>query len=167
MSNDIVLVNPNNKKQVYAAVSDSLVGIEPPLWTALLASVLREQGFSVSIIDADAENLDAQETAGKILAEQPLLVGLGAIGSNPSAASTPKMAAVRAVGTLLKERSPDLPIIVYGIHPSGLPEQTLREEPVDFLCRGEAFIPVLELLKRIKRGDKARTMTSRAVVSTR
>ncbi|MEW5895577.1 MAG: radical SAM protein [Candidatus Omnitrophota bacterium] len=153
MSRDVVLVNPSNKKQVYATVSDSLVGIEPPLWTALLAAFLKERGFSVAIIDADAENYSPEETADRVLEYDPLLVGLGAIGSNPSAASTPKMAAVRAVGQLLKQRAPDLRSIIYGIHPSGLPEQTLREEPVDFLCRGEAFFPFAEFLKRLKKGD--------------
>jgi len=152
MSVDIILVNPNNKKQVYGPLSETLAGIEPPLWTALLAAVLREQGFTVALIDAEALNLDAPETVREILSYDPLLVGLGAIGSNPSAASTPKMAALRSVAQGLKDQRPNITILAYGIHPSGLPEQTLREEPVDVVCRGEAFGPVAALLHRMKGG---------------
>ena len=150
---DIVLVNPSNKKQVYGKLSETLAGVEPPLWSALLAAILREQGFSVALIDSDAMNESPEETARQILAFDPLLVGLGAIGSNPSAASTPKMAAVRAVAQRVKEYSPDLNIVAYGIHPSGLPERTLQEEPVDFVCCGEAFVPVAQLLEKIKAGE--------------
>ena len=54
MSIDVVLVNPNNKKAMFDNLS-SLASSEPPLWTALLGAYLREKGFGVKIIDADAE----------------------------------------------------------------------------------------------------------------
>jgi radical SAM superfamily enzyme YgiQ (UPF0313 family) len=40
--------------------------------------------------------------------------------------------------------------MAFGIHPSALPERTLREEGVDFVCKGEAFYPAFELLKHLK-----------------
>ncbi len=147
---DVVLVNPSNKKQVYGKLSEKLAGIEPPLWTGLLAAFLREQGFEVRIIDADAEGWGPQETVTKILEYKPVLLGLGAIGSNPSAASTPKMAAIRSVLTLLKDQDTSFKTILYGIHPSALPEQTLQDELADFVCRGESFFPFTELLHLLK-----------------
>lgn len=152
MSNkDVILINPSNKRQMYGGLSETLIGIEPPLWIGLLAGFLREQGFSVEIINADAQNFGAEETVQRILEQEPLLVGLGAIGANPSASSTPKMVGVRYILELLKQKRSYAKTFVWGIHPSALPEQTLRNESVDFVVRGEAFYPVLELLKQLKK----------------
>lgn len=147
---DIVLINPNNKKEAYGVLGEGFAGIEPPLWIGLLAAVLRDKGYQVKIIDADAENWGAKETVAEIERLNPLLVGIGAIGSNPSAGSTPKMIGVRHILTLIKEKELSCKTFVYGIHASGLPERTLREEGCDFVIRGEAFYPVAELLAALK-----------------
>ncbi len=147
---DIVLVNPSNKKKAYGRLADTLAGIEPPLWIGLLAGFLREGGFSVAIIDADAEDLGAEDVADRIIKMRPLLVALGAIGSNPSASSTPKMGAIRLLMGTFRERGVKARTMAFGIHPSALPERTLREEGFDFVCQGEAFYPTRDLLKALK-----------------
>jgi radical SAM superfamily enzyme YgiQ (UPF0313 family) len=147
---DLLLVNPSNRSQVYGALSSNLSAVEPPLWTGLLAAFVRQQGFCVEIIDAEALGLTAQDVAQKIIEYNPLLVGIAAIGANPSASSTPKMAAVNKLLNMLKEKSPRLKTFIYGIHPSALPEQTLIEERTDFICRGECFYTVSKLMHKIK-----------------
>lgn len=149
---DLLLVNPSNKGKVYGKLGPSLSGIEPPIWTGLIAAFIREKGFSVRIIDADALEWDPEYTAEKIIEYNPLLAGIGAVGANPSASSTPKMEAVSRILNILKDKSSDIKTLVYGIHPSALPERTLTEEPVDFVCRGECFNTVLELLEMLKSG---------------
>ncbi|MBC8456922.1 MAG: B12-binding domain-containing radical SAM protein, partial [Deltaproteobacteria bacterium] len=47
---------------------------------------------------------------------------------------------------------PDVRIVIGGHHCSAIPERTLREEPVDFVIKGEGFFPTVELLKRLKEG---------------
>ncbi len=147
---DLLLVNPSNRKEAYGALCDSFSAIEPPLWTALVAAFVREKGFSVKTIDGDVDNLSTEYIAEKIYKYNPLLAGISAIGANPSASSTPKMAAASIVLNILKEKSPRIKTFLYGIHPSALPEKTLKEEPVDYILRGECFYSVLELLKAIK-----------------
>lgn len=150
---DIVLINPSNKKAMYGKLSKSLAGIEPPLWIGLLAAFFRDKGFSVKIIDADAESFGAVETVEEIIKYDPVLIAIGAIGANPSASSTPKMLGVRHILELLKEKNIKMKTLTYGIHPGALPERTLREEGVDFVCCGEAFHPVAELLAQLKTGE--------------
>ena len=59
---DLLLVNPGARKQVYGGLGSSLSGIEPPLWCGLIASFIREHGYSVKIIDAEAgEDLDKMD----------------------------------------------------------------------------------------------------------
>ena len=130
----------------------SLASSEPPLWTALLGAYLREKGFGVKIIDADAEGWGPEETVEKILEYDPKLIGIGAVGANPSASSTPKMPAARSVLNLLKAKKSQATTVLFGIHPGALPERTLREESVDFVCRGEVLKPMAELLTQIKSG---------------
>ena len=81
---DLVLVNPGSHKQVYGKLASTLKGIEPPLWCALIAAYVREQGYSVKIIDAEVEKWSPEFTAEKIIEYNPFLTGVIAIGSNPS-----------------------------------------------------------------------------------
>ena len=150
---DLLLINPCARKQVYGKLSFLLSGIEPPLWCGLIAVFIRKHGYSVKIIDAEAENWSPEYTAEKIADYNPLLAGIIVLGSNPSAAFTPKMTATSKLLTALKKKAPHIKTILGGLHPSALPEQTLREEKSDFVFQGEGLYAVLELLDVLK-GNK-------------
>lgn len=152
---DLLLVNPSNRKQMYGSLGLSFSGVEPPLWTGLIAAFIREKGFSVKILDVDAEGWTPKHAAEKIIELNPLLAGISAMGTNPSASSTPKMPAVSKVLNIIDDKAPHIKTFLYGIHPSALPERTLEEEPVDFICRGECFYTVLKLLDALKADKKA------------
>lgn len=151
---DLVLVNPNNKKAMFGPLSE-LASSEPPLWIGLTAGFLRSKGFGIRIIDADAEGWGPEETMQEIAKVDPLVVAVGALGANPSASSTPKMPASRSLLELLKVQAPQIKTILFGIHPASLPEKTLQEEAVDYVCRGEAFSPFMQLLNAIKSANKS------------
>ena len=70
---DIVLIKANNQKKIYQNLSQDFTGVEPPLWLALTAAFLREQGFSVAALDAEADNLNTAETVQKVQALNPVL----------------------------------------------------------------------------------------------
>ncbi|MDI6686764.1 MAG: radical SAM protein [Desulfobacterales bacterium] len=151
---DVLLINPSSQKQVYGKLGDSLAACEPPIWTALLAAFIREKGYLVKIMDADAEGWSPEHTADKIVKYNPLLVGISAIGANPSASSTPKMPAISQLLNILHNKPSNIKTFLYGIHPSALPERTLREETVDFICRGECFYTVPMLVDALKSNKK-------------
>lgn len=150
---DLLLINPGNRSQTYGKLGVSLAGIEPPIWCALIAAYVKEKGFSAEIIDADAENLSPTEVAGRIVERNPLLADILVLGTNPSASSTPKMTAVTETLAALKEKAPALKTILGGLHPSALPEQTLQETKTDYICRGEGFYTVVQLLGLLKSGS--------------
>ncbi|MBA7648252.1 Anaerobic magnesium-protoporphyrin IX monomethyl ester cyclase [subsurface metagenome] len=156
---DLVLVNPGSGAQVYGTLGSSLSGIEPPLWAGLIAAFIRQHGYSVKIIDAEAENWGPEHTAEKIGEYHPLLAGIIVLGSNPSASSTPKMTAAGEVATALREKAPHIKTIFSGLHPSALPERTLREEEADFVCQGEGFYTFLQLLEVLKSGKESTDYT--------
>lgn len=151
---DLVLVNPGSRTQVYGKLGSSLAGIEPPLWAGLTAAFIRNHNYSVKIIDAEAENWNPDYTAEKIAEYNPYLADIVVLGSNPSASSTPKMTAAGEVIRALKKKAPYIRTILSGLHPSAVPELTLREEEVDFVCQGEGFYTILQLLELLKSGRK-------------
>jgi len=149
---DLLLVNPGARAQVYGKLGVSLSGIEPPLWCGLIAGFIRNKGYCVKILDAEGENLSPEETAEKIADLKPALAGIIVLGSNPSAASTPKMTAAGETLALLKKKAPYIRTLLGGLHPSALPERTLKEEEVDFVCEGEGFYTILHLLESLLSG---------------
>lgn len=149
---DLLLVNPGNRSQMYGKMELQLPGVEPPLLTGLIASFIRDKGFSTEIIDADAQGWEPEYTAQIIAGYKPLVTGIGILGPNPSVSSTPKMAAASDILNALKVKRVETKTFVYGIHPSALPERTLRDEAVDFVCKGEPFYTISELLETLKSG---------------
>lgn len=147
---ELVLVNPGSRAQVYGKLGSTLAGIEPPLWAGLIAAFVRQQGHSVRILDAEAENLSPEDTAEQVAQYHPLLADIVVLGSNPSASSTPKMTAAGEVAQALKGKAPHIKTIFSGLHPSAVPERTLREEAADFVCQGEGFHTILKLLEALK-----------------
>lgn len=54
MSLDLCLVTPPNRNQVYQGLSANLAAIEPPVWSGLIAEMMRARGYSVRMIDGEA-----------------------------------------------------------------------------------------------------------------
>ncbi|MBF0522069.1 MAG: cobalamin-dependent protein [Candidatus Omnitrophica bacterium] len=146
---DIVLIKPNNQKKVFQALSEDFSGIEPPLWLILMAAYLRESGATVSVIDAEAENLSVEETIERAVTLKPVLVSVVVSGTNPSA-STINMPGAGLFLQEIKKVAQDIPTVLCGLHPSALPEQTMKEEAADFVVEGEGFTTHLELVAALK-----------------
>src|SRR5437868_4913525 len=99
---DIVLINPCSRGQVYQSLGCELSAVENPVWAGLIATFCLHQGFSVEIIDAEAEGLDSSEVAERLDHLQPLLAVVVVYGHQPSA-STQSMTGVRSVCLAIKE----------------------------------------------------------------
>lgn len=148
---DIVLVNPGSRRQTYQGLGDDIAAIEPPFLLAVMASRLRNKGFRPLIIDANAENLAPEDVATLITSQDPLLVAVIVYGSQPSA-STQNMVNAGLICRAVAARTRAL-IAMAGLHPSALPEQTIREEAVDYVIQGEGFETLELLLQQLRMGS--------------
>ena len=147
---DIVIVKPGNQKPLYGQLSSfQLTAIEPPLWSAILAGYLRQKGYSAAVIDAEAENISYEKTAEMALDLKPRLIALSVSGTNPSA-STMNMAGAGKIISLIKGSGSSTRTIALGLHPSALPLRTLLDERPDFVCQGEGFHTLSQLLECLK-----------------
>ncbi len=146
---DLVLINPSSRKRVYQSLAAELAAIEPPVWTGLMATFAARKGFSVEILDAEAEELTAEETAERVVDMNPTLAAMVAYGHQPSA-STQVMPAAGAACTAIKQLAPKQPVLMVGGHVASLPEQSLREEDADYVSGGEGLVTIVELLAALK-----------------
>ena len=146
---DLILVNPGNRLQAYQSLGSTLAAIEPPVWAGLMATFVRQHGFSAEILDANAENLTPEEAAQEVVDRNPLLAAIVVYGHNPSA-STQVMPAAEEICSALKRKASDRKVLLVGGHVAALPERTLREAEADFVCSGEGPYTVLELLQALK-----------------
>jgi len=146
---DILLIHPGNRKQVYQALGSELSAVEPPVWAGLMTTYLRNKGFEVQLIDADAEELSPEATAQRVAALRPLLTAVIVYGHQPSA-STQTMPAAGVVCRAIKQADPAQKVILVGGHVAALSERALREESVDFVAGGEGPVTLWELMQALK-----------------
>jgi len=147
---DLLLVTPPTRLEVYQELSNDLAAIEPPVWSGLIAGFVRNKGYEVKILDAEADGLTHQQTADAIVASNPILTVFVIYGQQPSA-STQCMPGGSKVCKLVKAVG-DLPTMVMGTHASALPRATLVKEPYTYVCEGEGPYTVLGLLESLKFG---------------
>jgi len=142
---DLLLVTPSSRKAVYQSLGDEIAAIEPPVWAGLIASFIRNKGYSVEMLDAEALGLTHEETARRIEAKAPMLTLFVIYGQQPSA-STQCMPAGREV---CKHLNSDLTTAVMGTHASAIPEHVAENEPYDYVIAGEGPEAVLSLIRRL------------------
>lgn len=148
---DLLLINPGGRAKIYQELGDELTAVEPPLWCRLIAGYVRDRGYTVEIMDAEAEGFGPEAVADKVAARRPRLVGMVVFGHQPSA-STQQMTAAGPACRAIKARDAGQPVIIVGGHVAALPEQTLREEAVDFACNSEGPATIRELLDVLRAG---------------
>ena len=147
---DVILVNPGDRQSVYQELGNEFSAIEPPSLAGLFAGYLRAKGLTVAIVDAPAHNLSPLHVATQIAKQyRPTLIVMVVYGFQPSA-STQNMPAAGETCRALKKAMPECPIMMTGTHPAALPERTLREEAIDFVCDREGPDTILQTVQALK-----------------
>lgn len=139
---EIVLINPGATQAIYQGLSDKFTAIEPPTWVRMIAGWLRDRGYKIAIIDQEAEALDTDDILARLEKMGNPLVAIIVSGHQPSA-STQQMVGAHAIADAIGSQC--LTIMI-GNHPSALPERTLAEEPVEFVCDGEGPLTIAAIL---------------------
>lgn len=154
---DLILVRSNDMKSVYGD-THKYVACEPPYWAGVAANYAKNNGLSVEILDAEAFNYSPEDVAKIINEKNPLLVGMMVTGSNLSA-STQKMQGAGLICSAIKRINNSQKIFMWGLHPSALPERTMREEAIDYIIKGEGLQSIVELVRYLK-GDSTDGLNS-------
>jgi anaerobic magnesium-protoporphyrin IX monomethyl ester cyclase len=148
---DLLLINPGGQRRIYQSLGDHLAAKEPPIWAGLLATYARRKGHTVQILDANALDLAPTATAAAVAELAPRLVVVVVYGHNPNA-STFAMPGASEICTAIADQVPEQQVMLVGGHCAALPERTLREERVNFVCGGEGTVTIDELLQALRAG---------------
>ncbi len=145
MKIDCLIINPSALSQIYQSLANDLAAIEPPIWAALIANHLRSKNHSIHLLDCEGHGLTVEQSVKAVADIEPKLTVVVVYGQQPSA-STQNMYAASILCKALKAAYPERKILLVGGHVSALPERSLTEEDVDFVCRGEGIQTITDLL---------------------
>jgi len=103
-----------------------------PMGLLSLAAVIRRDlpEVSVNLVDGMAEALTPGELLERILQTNPSLVGIGSF--------TYSINDTLLLAKWLKQRRPDVTVVLGGVHVTNCPQEVMVDSNVDFVFRGEA-----------------------------
>jgi len=151
----VLIATVNCKGKLYGVTANEYSALAPNIPMALLSSFLAEKQVPVEMIDSDAEGYSIDELIVLIHDLKPTFVCLIASGSNPSA-STMTMVGIIDFCEKFYEYSDsrEIPLIIWGGHPTALPKRTLLETKADYLIKGEGYETLLGLYQTLTNGKK-------------
>lgn len=140
---DTLLVNPP-----YQTITSNWgVGHQVPLGLLMVGGAVRDAGFPVSLLDAEAGHRSVPQVAAEVHQRRPAVVMTGHAGSTP--AHPVSMAMLAAV----KRAYPETLCVYGGVFPTYHDEQVLRDHPyVDVVVRGEGEATAVGLLTALREG---------------
>jgi anaerobic magnesium-protoporphyrin IX monomethyl ester cyclase len=122
------------------------IRMEFPVFMAYAASILKESGHSVAVIDANAEELTLTRLQQKIKSFSPDAI---IVESIPHTFEGDKK-----IAELTKEIDKDICTIYYGWQPTARPIDVLMNNSIDFVVRGEPEKTLEQLANFLKQGKK-------------
>ncbi|MEE8584509.1 MAG: radical SAM protein [Acidobacteriota bacterium] len=122
----------------------------PPLALISIAAPLLQAGYSVRIIDSTLEKDYLKAVLSEM--EDALCLGISII-------TGPMIREAVAVGRAVKQKHPQIPVLLGGWHPSILPEQTLREPSVDVVVLKQGEETLLDLVRCFEAGESLQNLS--------
>jgi len=122
-------------------------GTVPPFGLLLVATVLKKAGLDVAFVDAMGERIPMSNVCAR--AQEFDVV----VASTSTMTVTEDAAVLRS----LKEANPRLRTVLFGSHPTFMPEATLAKDGVDMIVRGEPEFAVRDLALALERGEDWRS----------
>ena len=139
----VTLINPNYDAPT--SVKRDFI----PLGIAYIAAVLRNALIDVDIIDAAALDLTNKQLRERLIQRNPDIVGI--------TATTPIFNAAIITAKIVKDETKAI-TVVGGVHPTVLPNETIKHNAIDIIVHGEGELTTLELVKAIKQNKDLKTV---------
>jgi radical SAM superfamily enzyme YgiQ (UPF0313 family) len=117
-----------------------IAGVQfPPLPLMYVATVLKVNGFSVDVLDAQAQAMNLEAIEEEIVSYDVVFLISATMSYNEDA----------EILTRLKQKNPRLKTIVFGAHPTFLPLEALKKTSVDIIVRKESEFVIRDLVKAL------------------
>ena len=155
---DIFFIEPPVYKNNSGERPDKLEGNLPQLGVCSLAAVAERDGYKAAILDAAALQYSLKEVLEEVRAYNPRYVGITSMTHTISSAAL--------FAGLIKERFPDIKILLGGVHITAATEETLMRYPgfFDVCVIGEGETTFSELLRTLDEGGDLATVDGLAFI---
>jgi radical SAM superfamily enzyme YgiQ (UPF0313 family) len=138
------LINASPNSEVGNREKKKSVAAFPPLGLLYLASILKKEGFEVSVLDQPGEGFNFNETINWIKNEDPNILGFSTLSSSSRNSAL--------LSKKYKEINPNVIIIFGNHHATFNSKKILQKYPhVDIIVRGEGERTILEIARAIQR----------------
>ncbi len=142
---DVVFINPTVGNN-YQSLKSKYTSIEPPTWSLLLSQSMRNFGYEVSIIDANAEEINEEQIYERLKNLKPRLVVFVVYGQNVNAGTTNMEGAI-TLSKFIKSKDDKLYISYIGSYVQALPIKALEDEKsIDFVFTNEGVYALKNVL---------------------
>jgi radical SAM superfamily enzyme YgiQ (UPF0313 family) len=149
----ILILNPPNKT-VKNAIRDLIYGCwcsgkriggstTPPLNLLYIATVLKQAGHDVELLDAMAEGLSIENVKSRIGKFDIVATSITAMSFKDDS----------EVLADLKKENPSLKTIVFGSHPTFMPEYCFAGDAIDIIVRHEPEFIIRDLVQALSKDD--------------
>ena len=138
----ILFINPPYTN--FAGIDES-AGHMMPLCFGYLAAYARERikGIEFKILDAEALGCDLKDIRSAVTEFNPHIVAI--------TAPTPALKFVYQIAEIVKQQNESIHVVLGGIHPTVMPEQTIKEcQAIDFIVVGEGEETFYRLILALK-----------------
>lgn len=140
----ILFINPPSFYEILGnnpKIVEEERGFNPPLGILYIATVLKQNGYDVSIIDAQVNELSYEELFSQISSIKPDVIGITVM--------TFTLLDVIRVVKWVRENMHNTKIILGGPHIHLFPTETMHLLDIDFLIMGEGEESVLKLINNL------------------
>lgn len=141
---DVLLVAPPFPTTYHHNALQAPEYLTPPMGLAYLAAYLREHGIKVAIRDLHVYSDGPERIVKECKQLQPRLIGI--------TATTPTYPNAINVARYVKAWSSEVPVVLGGVHATGMPVESMAEAVFDYVVIGEGEATLLGLAKFILSG---------------
>lgn len=136
-------INPSSNEELSGRIGGEASW--PPLGPLYMATILREKGLEVSVLDQPAKGFSIEDTVRWVERESPDILGFSGYSMSGRTAARTSIE--------VRKRIPDLPMVFGSLYATFNAERVLRKYPsVDIVARGEGEETVVDLVDALKKG---------------
>ncbi|MFH1445576.1 MAG: radical SAM protein [Nanoarchaeota archaeon] len=112
----------------------------PPTGLLYVGTMLKKEGHEVRVFDANLK--EQKEVIEEIKKIDPDMIGFSAM--------TTSYSITQALNKMLRKELPNAYYFWGGVHATSLPEETMKDNELDFLIYGEGELTMVDVCKKIK-----------------
>jgi len=140
----LLVYPPISRMERYGSKLGIFGGKQIPLGLYSLAAYVRQSGYQVDALDAEAQNLTAEDILERIKSHGYTVLGISS--------TTVAFHRAKELAELVKRFLPEVTTVIGGPHVSSQPEQPLTITAFDYAIRNEGELTLVEFLDFVENG---------------